>query len=100
MNIKTTTQGAQTIIALEGMLDSTTAPQFQEVLETQLAKEPIDIVMDMSALTYTSSQGIRLILTLIKRVMASQGKLLFRNIRPAVREVLDMAGISQAMTIE
>jgi len=100
MTIKTTTQDNRTTIALEGMLDSTSAAQFQEAVEEQLAKEPIDIIMDMSGLTYTSSQGLRIILTLIKRVMSAQGKLVFRNIRPAVREVLDMAGISQAMTIE
>lgn len=99
MNIKVTEQGSQTSIILNGMLDSSSAASFQEVVDQQLAKEKIDLVVDMTDLAYTSSQGLRIILTLIKTVMQKNGKLVFQNIRPAVREVLDMAGISQAMNI-
>lgn len=100
MNIKVTEQGGQTTIALVGMLESSSAPHFQEVVDQQLAKDKIDIVVDMTDLEYTSSQGLRIILTLIKTVITKNGKLVFKNIRPAVKEILDMAGISQAMVIE
>lgn len=100
MIINETKNASQTIITLNGMLDSTSAPQFQEIVDRLLKNETIDVVIDMTDLTYTSSQGLRIILTLIKAVIARNGKLIFRNIRPAVREVFDMAGISQAMNIE
>lgn len=100
MNVKVTEINGQTTIMVDGMLDSSSSAQFQEVVTKQLEKENLDIVVDLQKLTYTSSQGLRTILTLIKAVMARQGKLVFRNICPAVREVLDMAGISQAMVIE
>lgn len=100
MNVKVTEQNGQTTIAVEGMLDSSSASQFQEVVNQQLEKKDLDLVVEMSELTYTSSQGIRTILTLIKAMLARNGKLVFRNIKPAVKEVLDMAGISQAMVIE
>jgi len=100
MIINETKNASQTIITLNGMLDSTSAPQFQEIVDRLLKNETIDVVIDMTDLTYTSSQGLRIILTLIKAVIARNGKLSFRNIRPAVREVFDMAGISQAMNIE
>jgi len=100
MIINETKNASQTIITLNGMLDSTSAPQFQEIVDHLLKNETIDVVIDMTDLTYTSSQGLRIILTLIKAVIARNGKLIFRNIRPAVREVFDMAGISQAMNIE
>lgn len=100
MNVKVTEQNGQTTIAVDGMLDSESSAKFQKVVAQQIEKENLDIVVDLQKLTYTSSQGLRTILTLIKAVMARQGKLVFRNICPAVREVLDMAGISQAMVIE
>lgn len=100
MNVKVTEQNGQTTIAVEGMLDSTSASKFQEVVNQQLEKKNLDLVIEMSEMTYTSSQGIRTILTLIKTMLARNEKLVFRNIKPAVKEVLDMAGISQAMVIE
>ena len=100
MTLKTTENNGRTTTTLDGMLDSSSAPQFQDAINQLLEKDVLDIVVDLADLTYTSSQGIRTILTLIKAMMARNGKLVFRNIRPAVREVLDMAGISQAMTIE
>jgi len=100
MKTTVTENNGQTTIALDGMLDSSSSAQFQEIVNQHLEKENIDIVIDLSELTYTSSQGIRAILTLIKTVMSRHGKLVFRNIKPAVKEVLDMAGISQAMVIE
>lgn len=100
MKITVTENNGQANIALEGMLDSSSATQFQEAVNKQLEKEKIDIVLDFSELTYTSSQGLRTILTLIKTVMSRNGRLVFRNIKPAVKEILDMAGISQAMVIE
>ena len=102
MKINVTQQDNQIIIGLEGMLDSSSAAHFQDVVNETLesATTPLNIVLDLSNLAYTSSQGIRTILTLMKTVMARQGKLIFRNIQPTVREVFDMSGISQAMVIE
>lgn len=100
MNVKVTEQNGLTTVTLEGMLDSTSAPKFHEIVNKLLEKEDLNLVVEMSGLTYTSSQGIRTILTLIKAMLSRNGKLVFRNIRPAVKEVLDMAGISQAMVIE
>jgi len=100
MKTTVTENNGQTTIALDGMLDSSSASQFQEIVNEQLNKENLNLAIDMSELTYTSSQGLRTILTLIKTMMSRQGKLVFRNIKPAVKEVLDMAGISQAMVIE
>ena len=102
MKIDVTKQDGKTIISLDGMLDSSSAPQFHEVVDQTLQSDDsnLDIVLDLSNMTYTSSQGIRTILTLMKAMMARQGSLVFRGIQPAVREVFDMSGISQAMVIE
>lgn len=100
MNISTKTIDSQTTVAVEGMLDSASAAQFQEFAGKLLDSEKIDLVFDLSGLEYTSSQGIRTFLTLMKKAQIQQGKIVFRHIRPAVREVFDMAGLSQIMNIE
>jgi len=100
MEIKVTEKDNQTIIALNGMLDSTSAPAFQDVVNKQMEKEQMNLVLDLEQLAYTSSQGIRTFLTLLKAAASKQGKLVFRHIQPAVLEVFDMSGLTQAMTIE
>lgn len=100
MKISVTEKNEQTIISLDGMLDSSTASQFQEAVARQLEKSNLNLAVDLSELSYTSSQGIRTFLTLIKTVAARKGKLVFRNVRPSVREVFEMSGLLQAMTVE
>lgn len=100
MKISVTEKNNQTIITLDGMLDSSTAPGFQEVVAEQLEKSELNLVIDLAGLEYTSSQGVRTFLTLIKSVSARKGILVFRNIQPSVREVFEMSGLAQAMTIE
>lgn len=100
MNINTVTTDGVTTVTLEGMLDSTSASKFQEAVSALLEKENMNLVFDMGGLEYTSSQGIRTFLTLLKTAAVRGGKLVFRNIRPAVKEVFDMSGLSQLMTIE
>lgn len=100
MKISVTEKNEQTIISLDGMLDSSTASQFQEAVARQLEKSNLNLAVDLSELSYTSSQGIRTFLTLIKTVAARKGKLVFRNIQPSVREVFEMSGLLQAMTVE
>ncbi len=100
MKINVAEKDSQCIIALDGMLDSSTAPQFQEVVARQLEKNNSNLVIDLEKLSYTSSQGIRTFLTLIKTFSANNGNLVFRNIQPSVREVFDMSGLLQAMKVE
>lgn len=93
-------ENGQTTITPGGMLDTSSSPEFQDRIAAVLGKENPDIIMEMSELEYISSQGIRCILSLIKTVMANNGKLVFRRIKPAVKEIFDISGLSQAMTIE
>ena len=89
----------QTVITLDGMLDSSSAAQFQETVNGILSEPAdFDLLLDCSGLAYISSQGIRTVLTLIKASIARKGKLVFSGIRPAVKEVFDLCGLSQTMT--
>ena len=50
-------------------------------------------------MTYTSSQGLRIFLMLQKSVMARSGKMVMRNMNPQVKEVFDITGFSNIITI-
>ena len=58
-----------------------------------------DLTIDLADLEYISSAGLRTLLKMQKR-MDRQGAMRIRNIRDNVREVLDMTGFANFLTID
>ena len=58
-----------------------------------------DIDIDCTDLEYTSSQGLRAFLLLQKNVNAKGGQMVLRHMNPMVKEVFDITGFSNIITI-
>ena len=97
MEIKTTNINNQYVVAIEGRLDTNTAPELETVLNDVNAS---NLVLDCLALEYVSSAGLRVMLATHKRLAASGQSLTLKNIRQEVRAVFDMTGFSKILTIE
>lgn len=98
MNINKTENGTEQIVALEGRLDTTTAPKLEE--EFQNGLEGVQkLIIDMKELAYLSSAGLRVILAVQKR-MNKQGELLIRNVNDMIMEVFEVTGFADILTIE
>ena len=85
-------------IALEGRLDTTTAPDLENVM-----KESLDgvekLVLDFENLEYISSAGLRVVLG-ARKAMGDSGSFSVRNLCSDVREIFDITGFSDIITIE
>ena len=99
MDIKITQQENKTIVVLNGRIDTSNADQFQQDVAPLMEGENPDIDIDCTDLSYTSSQGLRIFLMLQKSVMARGGKMVLRNMNPQVKEVFDITGFSNIITI-
>ena len=99
MDITITKQENKTIVVLNGRIDTSNAAQFQQDLEPLMEGENPDIAIDCTDMSYTSSQGLRIFLMLQKSVMARGGKMVMRNMNPQVKEVFDITGFSNIITI-
>ena len=99
MNITINKQGKKTFVTLNGRIDTTNADQFQQDIASLMEGDLPDIDIDCSGMTYTSSQGLRIFLLLQKSVMARGGQLVMRNMNPMVKEVFDITGFSNIITI-
>jgi len=86
------------VVALEGRLDSTTAPQLEEELKTGL-EGVTDLVIDLSKLEYISSAGLRVLLSAFK-IMRNKGKMKVTNANELVKEVFEVTGFSDFLPIE
>lgn len=97
MEIKKVSEGSALTIYISGRLDAVSALQLDKDLTATL-NDVTDLTVDLAALEYISSAGLRLLLKTQKR-MDTQGAMRIRNIRENVREVLDMTGFSDFLTI-
>ena len=92
-------QNEKTFVTLEGRVDSTNAEQFQKDIAPLMEGDNLDIDIDCTDMTYTSSQGLRVFLLLQKSVVARKGKMVLHNMNPRVKEVFDITGFSNIITI-
>lgn len=98
MNIIKTREGNVLSIALEGRLDTTTAPQLETELHQSLPRVA-ELRLDFSALEYLSSAGLRVILS-AQKVMNKQGKMIIRHVNETIMEVFEVTGFVDILTIE
>lgn len=98
MNIQKTLSGAALTVALEGRLDTTTAPKLEEKLLGSV-DGITRLVFDVEKLEYISSAGLRVLLAM-QKLMNRQGAMLLRNVNEAVMEVFEVTGFSDILRIE
>ena len=97
MTITKTQNGTELTIALEGRLDTMTAPELENELKNSLGGVD-SLVLDFEKLDYISSAGLRVLLSAHKS-LASKGGMKVVNINEIVREVFEVTGFSDILTI-
>lgn len=98
MKINKKQEGSKLVIALEGRLDTTTAPELEKELKTCL-DGVTDLTLDMANLDYISSAGLRVLLSAHKTMM-KQGQMKVTNASEIVKEVFEVTGFCDILTIE
>lgn len=84
-------EGRATVVALDGELDSGSAPAVQERLA---ALVPSDgrVLVDMSAVPYMSSAGLRTMLLLYRNAQAVGTSICLVGLSPELRQMMDATG--------
>ena len=95
MEIEKTIEGEKETFAIEGWLDTQTAPELGAALD-ELSEDVTQLELDFAKLEYVSSAGIRQIVAAHKKM---GGKLTVRNVSPAVLEVFRLTGVDKRLTI-
>ena len=98
MKITKKQDGSALVIALEGRLDTTTAPELEAELKTCL-DGITDLTLDLTNLDYISSAGLRVLLSAHKTMM-KQGQMKVTNASEIVKEVFDVTGFCDILNIE
>jgi len=98
MKITKNLNGTSLNVALEGRLDTTTAPELEQSLKESL-DAATELTLDFAGLDYISSAGLRVLLSAHKS-MSRKGGMKVVNVNEVVSEVFDVTGFADILNIE
>lgn len=97
MKVTLDKNGSTLKVSVSGRLDTTTAPELEKTLGSQL--EGIEsLTLDFTELAYISSAGLRVLLALQKK-MNRQGQMAVTHVNDNIMEVFDVTGFVDVLTI-
>ena len=88
------------VVAPKGRIDSTTSAALESHLWQVAKAGPPRLVIDFSDVDYISSAGLRVMLTLAKRIRDARGALALCSLSDSVRQVFELAGFLPLFSIE
>lgn len=98
LNINKTTENGNAAFALEGRLDTVTAPELEKEIKSSL-DGVTSLVFDFGKLEYISSAGLRVLLS-AQKIMNKQGEMKITNVDEPIMEIFDVTGFSDILNIE
>ena len=93
-------ENAVTNVRLVGRLDTPASQEVSEQLEPIMANASGTIVLDCTEMSYISSYGLRIFLSMRKAAASQGGKIIVKNISDDIRQVFMMTGFLNLFEIE
>ena len=97
LNIVKTIENGKAAIALEGRLDTVTAPELEKELKSSL-EGVSELTLDFEKLEYISSAGLRVLLA-AQKAMNKQGEMKLLHVNETIMEIFEVTGFSDILTI-
>jgi anti-sigma B factor antagonist len=95
MEITTTQYKRCDVIHLSGRLDSATAPKFADAINALINDGRFRIVVEMSALDFISSAGLRVLITAQKNCKRyNRGEVVLTQVPTNIMSALDLSGFT------
>ena len=98
MNIKKKKDGSTATFAISGRIDTATAPEVDEFVNKNLDGVQ-NLILDFKQVNYVSSAGLRVLLSLQKKMMV-KGEMKLINVNDAVSDVFEVTGFDEILTFE
>ena len=100
MEVVITRTENETVARLSGRLDTPAAQEIAPQMNGLTVEADKTIVLDCTDLTYISSSGLRLFLTLRKAASEKGGRIIVRHISKEIRSVFMMTGFLNLFEIQ
>lgn len=99
MDVSIERDGTSMTVSVEGRIDGHTVIGFEQDLDTHLDDDVTRLILDMAAVDYISSAGLRVILVLTRQLDKRGGKLVLCGLDENVREIFRISGFDRIVAI-
>ena len=99
MTINKALNGTSLVVSIEGRLDTTTAPELESELRPALKDGVTELIIDLKALDYVSSAGLRVLLS-AQKIMNKQGEMTVTGCSEEIMEIFEVTGFSDILNIQ
>ena len=86
-------------ISIVGSLDSNTAPELQQRIDSEIDDSVATTIIDFKNLDFLSSAGLRVIFKTKKVMDNSGGKFLLVNLQPQIKKVFEIIKALDGMSV-
>ncbi len=98
MNIKKKKDGNKLTVSINGRIDTVTAPEVDKFINENLEGVE-ELVLDFKNVNYVSSAGLRVLLSLHKKMSAKNGMKL-TDVNDAINDVFEVTGFDEILTYD
>ena len=99
MTINNLKEGTTLTMAIEGRIDTQTAPDLQNAVETS-TEGITDLVLDFTNVVYLSSAGLRAILASQNLMEQKGGTMVIRGAAKNIKDIFKVTGFDTFLTLE
>lgn len=97
--VKHEKKGNVLILHLEGRLDALSTPDAEKIILQHIADGSTLLLLDFSSVDYITSAGMRLLLSLSKKLKGLSGTMVLYAVPPNVMDVFKLSGFDHILTI-
>ncbi|VVB72922.1 STAS domain protein [uncultured archaeon] len=87
------------VIEISGRMDTLNSKDLDAKLNNAIGRNMSKIIIDLTAVDYISSVGLRVLLASLKKQKANKRSLELANLQPFVRGVFKVTGLDKIFTI-
>ena len=99
MEFDTESQDSTLIVMAEGRVDGANAREFHESLESVLGPDHRAMILDLEALSYISSAGLRVVLLVARTLQQQRGRLVVCSLPGPIRELFEISGFDKIIDV-
>ncbi len=98
MEVQVEEKGEIVVVRVEGRLDAASSPQLEKQINAIIDQGHFKLVLNLSSVEYLSSAGMRLMLSVSKKLKSLEGKIVACSVSDEVMDVIKMAGFHQVLS--
>lgn len=99
MDTQVEEKGEVVVVRLQGRLDAASSPQLEKKINSIIESGHFKLILNLEGVDYLSSAGMRLMLSVSKKLKQLEGKVVACNLNEEVMDVIKMAGFHQVLEL-